>query len=255
MMEINRLGNHAGYSHLRMVTYGSSVYSPFSPIHSQPVSHRFQLYTCSNDTWGPRGTQDFELNSKERKRLISRVNQIEWITLLNHLVSRRSERAFFEVRDRLKQFYGVDCDAPELWTGEWDSEPPRCEEELLMGRLQPVALEDKEGLHGDGDKILHLQLPCGHNISIRKIEILSLTPEACKVQQCPACGQRILQTADDEEISLGGERERMSSFKKTRTTWQILDQKVPTSSGEETFSTAALLQALSVWPRHEYEGG
>ena len=125
----------------------------------------------------------------------------------------------------------------------WYSTPLRCIEQLFLFRLYPMHPEDGEGLYSDGDSLLNMQLPCGHDVSIRKVNIVALTGESLATQQCPAWGARILQPADDGELLLGKQAELTESWRASSSTWQALDRITPSSSKLYKFSTTAILHA------------
>ncbi|KAK3724188.1 hypothetical protein LTR37_001313 [Vermiconidia calcicola] len=182
----------------------------------------------------------------EWRRLVSGVNRPQWLDVLDNLVTRSSDRAFFAVRKNFLTTHPDETINMEeaQWESLWHSRPPRCAEELFFERLQPVTTEDAAGLRTGGDKPLHLTLPCGHDVYIRKIQILALTSEACLVQECSTCGQRILQPEDDFELDLRAEYDSAESYKQRNQTWLELDELDYSRQKPLKVSTVAISQAL-----------
>lgn len=243
---INSLRDTPGCSRLRVVIFNTKNTSS-----SDNLIVRFQLQT---NTFGPFGEtstkQEFELEEGGWFSLLFNLHSEPWVDLLHHLVSRASERAYFEVRSRLFEAYGAEVVAAEEERREemWFSIPPRCVEELFFGRLQPVSDQDQDALSAPGgDRWVNVQLPCGHETLVRKMEIMALTAEACLTQQCPTCSARILQRSDDEEISLGEVCRRVEEYSMTNRMWRSLDDEGRISSKAMcSFDSRLILDVLDL---------
>ncbi|KAK3696419.1 hypothetical protein LTR37_017990 [Vermiconidia calcicola] len=225
---VDRLKSRTGHSWLHMVSFQMS----------NGVVHRLRLLTSISKTARYLlSGQDFELPDEDWRRLVSGVNRPQWLDVLDNLVTRSSDRAFFAMR--LSSYM-----EEAQWESLWHNRPPRCAEELFFERLQPVTTEDAAGLRTGGDKPLHLTLPCGHDVYIRKIQILALTSEACLVQECSTCGQRILQPEDDVELDLRAEYDSAESYKQRNQTWLELDELDYDRGKPLKLGTNAIVQAL-----------
>lgn len=232
-----------GSSRLRMVSYTEGEHGEHYPI---PL-HRLQLQAYSRNSNVPIIVYEGELDDDEWGRMTMYVENYEWINVLQNLVSRGSERAWFEVRHRLARVHDDDLTASveeARWEDEWATDPPQSVEELFATQLEPVTAQDERNLSLLGDGIVHVELPCGHRIHVRKIEISALTAEACLNQTCPVCGRRIMQVVDDDELTFRREFDRADAYRATDYTWQDLDKKIRKSARSLEVHTETLLQAL-----------
>ena len=239
---VDLLRKHAGRSTLYMVSFSMLNNAAFY----NSLIYRLQLETFSKNENAPKHVQEFALDEEEYGRLTAYANEEEWISVLYNLVTRASDRAYFEVRDRLQEVLGDDFVAYDdlLWESVWHTRPARCAEELFVACLKPISAEDERNLRSQGDAKFNLRLPCGHRVYIRKIEIAALTTDGCLTQQCPVCHERILQDNQNEELVLRRNWEEAAGYRHGNAVWIELDQLILTSSAERKFDTEDLLDTL-----------
>ena len=237
METIGGLKFQGGTSQLQMVTFDIAGEDAVYPV----LLHRFRLLTEGQNP------VDFEFNDDQWHLVTTFADDEDWIHALNDLVTRGSERAVFEVRDRLLKAYSPDAVRYEesQWLNTWRRQRPRSVEELFLARFQPMNQQDTEALHADGDRMLNLRLPCGHGTFVRRIHIVALSGKSCLKQQCLQCGRRIMQREDREQLKVRQEWDAVESHRTTYQHWRQLERQVPKSSLEYRFDSGSLLRALN----------
>lgn len=234
----------------RSVLHMASFWSTWDVETSSRLLHRFRIVVESEDSYWPSCTQDFELEDSAWRHLMNYAHRKTWVSLLQNLVTRASERAYFEVRGRVAgTFLAAVMEEDEaLWDLAWYSSPPRSAEELFMARLIPATADDAGALESEGDRVLRLNLPCGHEVSVRKVHIVSLGPEAITTQQCPLCGARILQPIDDKERWTRKQNKLLQERRSNARKWRPLDdpRSLSAASRPHSFNTTTILEVLGV---------
>lgn len=199
---INRLSTFAGISELRAVSRCDD------DIHT-----RFQLTTVyyTNSGIFREHVQQWHMNSVERGEMLRSFRSEEWVRLLSHLISGKTDRAWRSVIARMDEVYEEEwLDAQEgRWHYRWDQYGLRGAKRLLMDRLvelfdcgdeMPMTkVDEAEYLRDQGD--IHVRLPCGHEMTSPENAISDMKAlDAWRARCRPTCDVRILTKEDDKAL-------------------------------------------------------
>ncbi|KAK4547785.1 hypothetical protein LTR36_000743 [Oleoguttula mirabilis] len=232
---IDAASTMVGTTTLEMVSY-------FAPNGGHRV-HRIRLVSrLQAATTTP---QDFELTDQELNELLKHKYRA-WIRLLNSIVRRISARAYYHVRERLVEACGEKVAASEeaAWIGLWQTRPPRSIQTLLRARLCPEQSGFESNL-GDGTGSVLITPPCGHQSMLRKISLVALTAKGCRTFECPACGERVLQPEDDNELGLRNVCLRAQAFVENYSAWTDLDEGITVEQQQIKLPALAVMCAIS----------
>ena len=232
---VENLRTITGNSTLHMISYAREDYE------GSVIYHRICLRTKDYVL----EAKEFELTDSEYQRMVIRSNGKEWVHLLDNLVTRASDRAFFEVYNRLATKHGFNiADKVACWDGLWGSCQPPDTNELFEARLMALTEADAERLKGLQDGIIKIMLPCCHTIEIRRVQLASLTEEAMWKQTCPECGCRILQPEDIVDIDITRTNQESEDYKEQNLSWSKLDTEWADGTTVMSFNPAELRDAL-----------
>ncbi|KAK5169817.1 uncharacterized protein LTR77_005795 [Saxophila tyrrhenica] len=215
---IELLRGRPGRSQLNMVSYLREEYG------GSHVWHRFLLTNLEDDH---ALDLQFDLSAAQYRHIVMNrdAEQEEWVDILADLVSRASDRAFFEVRKNLMSTHSfVAMQEAAEWNDVWERSLPKPIIELFLSRLQQVTEADAERLFGAADGRMDLQLPCGHQIGIRKIEIAGLIDHAMLTKK-----QRV---------------EEVDSYKARNASWVCRDNGLTANGEVVKFKPGQLIEAL-----------
>ncbi|KXS93612.1 hypothetical protein AC578_7807 [Pseudocercospora eumusae] len=185
--------------------------------------------------------QRFELTSVQQAVLLRLAGTYPWIRMLEHLIYRECDMAFYHVMENLQVAYpDVDLEAEVLdWDTEWASAPQITPGEVLRNRLAAsngfVDLSDED--------VVKAVLPCGHILPIKLANLKTMSAAECLDSKC-YCGAEILTDQDMREIAINHEIDvRRSDFIKQNRLWKELDVRI-NKQGHITFTHSTLLLAL-----------
>ncbi|KAF7197608.1 hypothetical protein HII31_01111 [Pseudocercospora fuligena] len=185
--------------------------------------------------------QRFELSSVQQAVLLRLAGSYKWIRMLEHLVCRESDMAFYHVMENLQVVYpDVDLKAEILdWDAEWASAAQNTPGDVLRNRLAQC----NTFVDLSGEDVVKVVLPCGHIFPINLANLKNMTATECLECKC-FCGSEILTDPDAREIAINYEIDvRRASFLKQNRLWKELDTRI-TKQSLITFTHSTLLLAL-----------
>ena len=205
------------------------------------IIHKFRLQTDLPN--GKTPAVDFTFDDQEFAKLSAR-RDLAWVSLLNHLIERRSAKAYYHVRSQLVVAYGEEAANTEeaSWESTWHSSPTRDARQLLYARLFP---DQEANPLPRGDKTLLAQFPCGHESLMRKIQLDALPNSECATCSCPSCGASVLQPEDFKELTFRAMCTRAENFVEAAVLWAQIDRSIQGSKDVVEVSGSALLCAIS----------
>ncbi|EME88451.1 uncharacterized protein MYCFIDRAFT_83918 [Pseudocercospora fijiensis CIRAD86] len=185
--------------------------------------------------------QRFELTSVQQAVLLRLAGTYKWIRMLEHLICRESDMAFYHVWDNLQKAYpDADLEAEALdWDAEWASAIKRTPGDLLNDRL--ASSNTFVDLSGKG--VVKAVLPCGHISPINLAGLKIMTANECLASKC-FCDSEILTDQDMREIAIKHEIDVCrANFLKRNLLWKKLDICINKQS-VVTFTHSTILLAL-----------
>ncbi|KAK4619841.1 hypothetical protein CLAFUW4_11512 [Fulvia fulva] len=227
MSAINECALVSGHSKLQVVSFFDDLVAD--------LIFRIRLTTKSMET-----VLDFELTSPEMDALFGHTETIEWIAMLDHLITRASDRACYHVHDHLLDFDPDILDRDEYqWNDEWDR-PPKLEfspQELYLRKVSPRYATD-----GDAEDLVDLKLPCSHTKRIALDTLKTLTFDECLSDCCNICKKPVLSVEDCLAYRLAKERREADASVQKNHDWTSLDHSP--NSESRGLHTASLSKVL-----------
>ncbi|KAF2167156.1 hypothetical protein M409DRAFT_22585 [Zasmidium cellare ATCC 36951] len=205
------------------------------------VVYRFRLQSATVNKF--ESTREFELNTNEMNALRSHWTEHPWTRLVDHLISRESDRAYYHVQE------GVSPWEAYREEEEWLEQPWR--EQWAVRQIPDVIEAFRSNLfHADTEEklkavgVAELHTHCDHSITITRDAMEVLTPESCLAAKCPSCGKAIMTDYVVNEIRVSQESEKAVAFKKENKLWIRLDHRIV--DGEFSFDADEIFTALEM---------
>lgn len=168
--------------------------------------------TLSQDKW-------YELMSSPEAKA--------WSLLLDDLITRKSDRAYLHVQQRL-----AINETPSIEVLRWADSPPQTANEILalnmrqitdtpgMLRLEPIRYLDPMSA-----ELLLVRLPCEHEMQISEQAIAAFSEQQCLDAQCPTCDGAILPSRDITKFHCSLERRRQVRKRCDEHLWRRIERE------------------------------
>ncbi|KAK4620062.1 hypothetical protein CLAFUW4_11510 [Fulvia fulva] len=176
---------------------------PFFDRNSRRFITRFQLETITKD--GQTSTRTFDLGLENMEMLFDAVKSNGCISMVRHLLSRESLRAYYHVRGQLSDWHGYSFvrDEEASWDVEWASSHKTDVEHVFLEKLSRLPCDAACGMES-----VRYILPCGHELSTTHAAIAAMSEDDCASACCQICGTRFLTGAEvlPYEVRLASKR-------------------------------------------------
>lgn len=136
-----------------------------------------------------------------------------WMPVIQDLLFRRSDRAYFHVNSRLSRYrwYRMQRAAEE-----WNLEPACDAKQLVLSNLhvvvgtrgEPDYVQPMRGHDFEDQREAAFLLPCGHEQDLVVEQLRSMSVANSIKFACSQCGERVMQEADREHLCLWRDQER-----------------------------------------------
>lgn len=168
--------------------------------------------------------------------------------LVRDLLTRKSDRAYFHVHERLRHYrWYKEQVAREAWDIEGGFDAKRCLARNVQVvvrcrdtvRNVPVNRHDFEG-QGEGTFLL----PCGHQQHMTLHQLSSMSDKEAFSFACSRCGKKVMQDEDFVRFRLWSERTNRDIIYEKEMMWQKLEGDFPLGLQHVNAHSSVLHQAL-----------
>lgn len=207
----------------------------------QRVTHRYLLKSrVGLETF----KQSFELNEEQQDRLLGLASTHPWVRVVQHLLYRESDMAYYHVMQRmLKAYPNADLELEEDdWESFWGSAEAKTPGEVLRNRL--ATCNPDLDFSGAAVLLKNVKFPCGHSLPLLNLANLhSMSVTDVLTSKCH-CNAEILTNADKGEITTTHEMHVIRPrFLAQNRLWRDLDRSIHADSRVK-FNNEMLLTAL-----------
>ncbi|KAK4620061.1 hypothetical protein CLAFUW4_11511 [Fulvia fulva] len=195
-----------------------SVASYFDEATSEVV-YLYRLTTTTVS--GFSSSRYFKLDSNESCMLFGLAPMHDWVSLLQHLVSRSSELAYYHVRKQLTDQYGIASAFEEerRWETVWSESQRFNLRDAFHSRVKSVFPDSATGERN----ALRLQLPCGHVMHTSTSILGQMYYEEYSTIACPHCEAPVLQYRVLYEVEVAVESLERHKRQRKNAHWISLD--------------------------------
>jgi hypothetical protein len=228
-----------GRSLLQIASYDDPVYGEM---------YRFRLLTerCGK----LKVVSETELYRYEWE-VIRDVSTMVWTKLIWRLLRRTSDRAYFHVHERLKNYSWY---KKQIGEEEWNWKPEFDPKKFLAANLRVGVIARWNILYNrpveesdfDVPEETTFILPCGHEQDMLPSHLSSMSVSACLRLNCDICGERVMGHDDGWRLwlLLHRERKRRERFSARELMWQQLTDEVPIETHHVSVHPHVLYKAL-----------
>lgn len=164
--------------------------------------------------------------------------------LIQNLLYRESDRAYFHVDNRLRTCPGYqEQQAKE----EWGVEPACDAKQLLCNNLRSAV-----GSRGEPNNFQPVYehettflLPCGHEQNVVIEQLRSMSVLGAIRFTCGHCGEKVMQAEDRFRLRLWRDRKRRAAVCEEEQIWQRLERTFPLGPQPVNVATGILLEAVN----------